>query len=287
MKEVGYYNGKFGDINELVCPITDRAVYFGDGCYDAAYMANGVIHLADGHIDRFYNSCRLLQIPFSMPKEKLKEILARLIELYDGNDGKGLIYWQASRGSAVRGHAFPEEASPNLLCMLLPLEMTPKDQQFRVITVEDTRYQHCNIKTLNLIPNVMAAEKAKQAGCDEVIFHRGPYVTEMAHCNVSFIIDGALVHHPFDHQILAGITLKNLINAAKKVNVPVVSREVTLTEAMNADELVVTSSGTLCTRISHVDGIPVGGKGGEVFKKLQDKVWEEYLGDIGEAGGAV
>lgn len=275
MKEVGYYNGKIGALSELTCPILDRAVYFGDGCYDATYVNNGVIFALEDHLDRFYNSCRLLRIDFQYSREELTDILYSIVKEYDG--GTGMMYWQTSRGTAPRDHVFPEGVKPNLMAYLVPKELTAPDKEFKTITLEDTRFLHCNIKTLNLIPSVIANQKAKEAGCNEVIFHRGDKVTEMAHSNVSFIIDGTLVYHPFDNKVLPGIAIKHLIKAAKKLGVPTRAEEITVTEAMNADELIITSSGTLGNRITVVDNTPVGGKAPELFKKLQDEVFAEFM----------
>lgn len=276
MKEVGYYNGKLGPLEEIQCPILDRAVYFGDGCYDATYVSRGVIFALEDHFDRFYNSCRLLRIPFPYDRAELKDILYSLVKEFDGETG--FLYWQTSRGTAPRDHVFPDETTvkPNLMAYLVPKDVTPREKEFQVITLEDTRFLHCNIKTLNLIPSVMANQKAKEAGCNEVIFHRGDKVTEMAHSNVSFLIDGTLVYHPFDNKVLPGIAIKHVIKQAKKLGIPTKAEEISVTEAMNADELIITSSGTLCNRITEVDKTPVGGKDPETFKKLQDAVWEEF-----------
>lgn len=277
MKEVGYYNGEIGEMSEIKCPIMDRAVYFGDGCYDATYVENGVIFAIEDHFDRFYNSCRLLRIPFQYSRDELKDILYSLVEKFDGKGG--ILYWQTSRGTAPRDHLFPDETEvkPNLMAFLVPKELSPKEKEFHVITLEDTRFLHCNIKTLNLISSVIANQKAKEAGCQEVIFHRGDKVTEMAHSNVSFIIDGTLVYHPFDNKVLPGIAIKHLIKTAEKLGIPTRAEEITVTEALNADELIITSSGTLCNRITEVDKIPVGGRADEIFHKLQDAAWDEFF----------
>ena len=277
MKEVGYYNGEIGEMSEIKCPIMDRAVYFGDGCYDATYVENGVIFAIEDHFDRFYNSCRLLRIPFQYSRDEWKDILYSLVEKFDGKGG--ILYWQTSRGTAPRDHLFPDETEvkPNLMAFLVPKELSPKEKEFHVITLEDTRFLHCNIKTLNLIPSVIANQKAKEAGCQEVIFHRGDKVTEMAHSNVSFIIDGTLVYHPFDNKVLPGIAIKHLIKTAEKLGIPTRAEEITVTEALNADELIITSSGTLCNRITEVDKIPVGGRADEIFHKLQDAAWDEFF----------
>lgn len=106
----------------------------------------------------------------------------------------------------------------------------------------------------------------------------------MAHSNVSFLIDGVLVYHPFDEKILPGIAVKHLIEAAKKLGIPTEAREITVAEAMNADELIMTSSGALCNRIAEVDGILVGRKADETFCKLQTAVWEEFMEYVSPSG---
>lgn len=284
MEEVGYYNGIMGNMYDIKAPILDRAMYFGDGCYDAAYVQNGIIFALEDHLDRFYNSCRLLRIPIQYSRAELSAVLYSLVKAYDGNDGKGILYWQMSRGSAPRNHVFPDsaEVKPNLMAFLVPHELTPREKTFRTISLEDVRFLMCNIKTLNLIPSVIANQKAREAGCDEVIFHRGDKVTEMAHSNVSFLIDGTLVYHPFDNRILPGIAIKHLIRLAGKCGIPARAEEISFTEAMNADELIITSSGTLCNRIIECDKIPVGGKDPETFQRLQDAAWDEFLTYTGQ-----
>lgn len=154
MKYVGYYNGEIGDLNEMKIPILDRAVYFGDGCYDASTFTNNHMFAAKDHFARFYNSCRLLDIHFTMTEE---ELMAELQKVIDANElDHGMIYWQASRGTGLRSHSYPHDMKPNLMAYTCPFEMTPFDAEFKLISMEDTRFLHCNIKTLNLIPSVLA-----------------------------------------------------------------------------------------------------------------------------------
>ncbi len=281
MLEVGYYNGEIGPLNELKCSVLDRAVYFGDGCYDATMVVNGKIVFLEDHLDRFYNSLNLLSIPFQYSREELTTILYSLVKEFDTNN-QGMIYWQASRGTGLRQHNFPkpEETKPNLFAYIVAKDTASKDKTMSAITVEDERFLFCNIKTLNLIPNVLAAQKALEAGADEVIFHRGQEVTEMAHSNISFIIKGHFVYHPFDNKILPGIAVKHLIKNAKKLGIPTEERIVTLEEALAADELINSSSGAICQRIVRVDEKPVGKKDSETFTKLQDAVFEEFYGSV-------
>lgn len=275
MESVGYYNGEIGKLEDIKCPILDRAVYFGDGCYDASYVIKGKVFFLDDHLDRFYNSIRLMRIDFPYEREELKKIIDSVVKEFDGE--VGFFYIQTSRGTAPRNHAFPVGVKANLMMMVVPSQITPVDKVFTTISMEDTRFLHCNIKTLNLIPSVMAIQKANEAGCDEVIFHRNGIVTEMGHSNVSIIKDGALIVHPFDNKILPGIAIKHLLRYAQELGIPHYEREFSLVECMNADEMIITSSGTLCNRIVSVDKVPVGGKAPEVLKKLQDAAWKETL----------
>jgi D-alanine transaminase len=142
--------------------------------------------------------------------------------------------------------------------------------------VEDTRFLHCNIKTLNLIPNVLAGEKAKRAGAYEAVFHRGDRVSECAHSNVHILKDGVLRTAPADNLILAGIARAHLIAQCGKTGVKVDESAFTVDEMFNADEALVSSSGTFCLSASHIDGKPVGGKAPALLKKIQDALLEEF-----------
>ena len=146
-----------------------------------------------------------------------------------------------------------------------------------LITVEDTRYLHCNIKTLNLIPNVIASQRALKEGVHEALFHRGERVTECAHSNVHIIKDGVLLTPPADCYILKGVARDNLIKACQNLNIPVNIRPFTVQEIFSADEVIITSSGSLCLQVGKVDGIEVGGKAEDIIKKLQAYLLDEFL----------
>ncbi len=168
MENLGYYNGKFGPLEEMMVPMNDRVCYFGDGVYDATYSRNGVIFALDEHIDRFFNSAGLLRIELPCTKDEMKDILNDMVSKVDS--GNNFVYWQATRGTGIRNHAFPKEGKANIWVTIKPAEVKDLSQRIKLITLEDTRFLHCNIKTLNLIPSVMAAQKTAEAGCDESVF---------------------------------------------------------------------------------------------------------------------
>lgn len=276
MKYVGYYNGEIGPLEEMKIPMLDRAVYFGDGCYDATTFAHNHIFAVKDHVDRFYNSCRMLEIPFDMPRETLVNELQKCI---DANEiDHGMLYWQCSRGTALRAHNFPPaDVTPNLMIFTVPCELVPMDSTFKLISMEDTRFLHCNIKTLNLIPSVMASQRAKEKGCQEAVFHRGDRVTECAHSNCHILKDGRLITAPLDNLILPGIARAHLINICEKLGVPVDERPFTVAELMAADEVLVSSSSKFCLSACEVDGKSVGGRAAALLETIQKAVEEEFL----------
>ena len=274
MKTLGYYNGKYGELEEMSIPMNDRVCWFGDGVYDAGPSRNYKIFALDEHIDRFFNSAGLLDIEMPVTKEELKELLQEMVNKMD--TGNLFVYYQVTRGTGVRDHAYTNGPG-NLWIMLKPAEIADGIEPIKLITVEDTRFLHCNIKTLNLIPSCVATEKAKKAGCQEAVFYRaGGRVTECAHSNVHIIKDGKLVTAPTDNLILPGIARAHLIRMCKKLGVPVSETPYTLKELFEAEEVLVTSSSNLCLHACEIDGKPVGGKNPELLEKIRSALLGEF-----------
>ena len=281
MKNLGYYNGVYGEIETISVPMNDRVCFFGDGVYDATYSRNYKIFALDEHIDRIYNSAALLRIEIGQTKEEMKAILQEMVNKMD--TGSNFVYWQVTRGTGKRNHAFPTDGSKaNLWIAVSPKDIVDTYKKIKLITREDTRFFHCNIKTLNLIPSVMAAQDALEAGCDETVLHRGDRVTECAHSNVHIIKNGVFKTAPTDNLILPGIARAHLIKACKKLGIAVDETPFTVKELMEADEIIVSSSGSLCLAAEVIDGQKVGGKAPELLKKLQDEVLREFNEETSE-----
>ena len=274
MDNLGYYNGKYGLLDEMTIPMNDRVCYFGDGVYDATYSRNHIIFALDEHVDRFFNSASLLQIKIPCTKDELKQVLKDMVNKVDC--GEQFVYWQVTRGTAMRNHAFPNVPA-NIWIILKPLNIKDMSKKLKLITLEDTRFLHCNIKTLNLLPSVMAAQKTEELGCQESVFHRGDRVTECAHSNVSIIKNSTLKTAPTDNLILPGIARAHLINMCKSFGIPVDETAFTLQELLEADEVIVTSSGQFCMTADEIDGQPVGGKAPDIISKLQTALLNEFL----------
>jgi D-alanine transaminase len=152
-----------------------------------------------------------------------------------------------------------------------------------LVTVEDTRYLHCNIKTLNLIPNVMATEQAKRAGAAEAVFHRGERVTECAHSNVHILKDGGFHTAPLDNLILPGIARAHLISHCRRLGLGVEERAFTLDAMMDADEVLISRSSAFCLSAHSVNGAPVGGRAADTLRRIQDSLAEEFWRETGRS----
>lgn len=276
VKTLGYYNGRFDEIENMQVPMTDRGCYFGDGCYDATFSRNYIIYNIDEHIDRFFRSAGKLRIELPHSKEEMKNLLYEMLRKMDYGDC--FIYWQATRGSGLRSHAFPTDGSKaNIWIMIDKTQFVDINTTYKAITMPDTRFLHCDIKTLNLIPAIMAYQTALEKGCDEAILHRNGRVTECAHSNVHIIKNDTLITPPADNLILSGIARRHLMNAAKVLGYEVAEKEFYLEDLMNADEVIITCCDTFCIRTVEIDGKPVGGKNPEMLKKLQDYLMDDFL----------
>lgn len=276
MKTLGYYNGKYDEIDKIMIPMSDRSHWFGDGVYDATCARNYKIMAIDEHVDRFFNSARLLNINLGFTKEYLNDLLNELVQKLD--DDELFVYWQATRGgNGLRSHNYDKEQKANLWITICPEEITDKDKEYKLTSMEDTRFLHCNIKTLNLIPSVVAYQHAKENNCDETVFHRGDIVTECAHSNVHIIKDKKFITHPADEYILPGIARAHLLKACKALNIEVEERPFTVDELINADEVIVSSSGDLCIRATEFEGKAVGKKDNDTFNRLKEYIYQEWL----------
>ena len=274
MERLGYYNGTYGELEEMTVPMNDRASWFGDCVYDAGPCRNYHIFALDEHVDRFFRSAAALEIVMPLGKEELKTLLKDLVQKMDS--GNLFVYYQVTRGTGIRRHAFTEGPG-NLWITLIPAEISDGHNPIQLITTEDTRFLHCNIKTLNLIPSVMAAQKAEAAGCAEAVFYRpGGRVTECAHSNIHILKGGTLYTAPTDHMILPGIARAHLLRACSALDIPYREEAFSLDDLFDADEVIVTSSSSLCLRADRIDGSPVGYKDSRTYERLRKYLLDEF-----------
>lgn len=284
MENLAYYNGRVTEINEMMVPANDRGFYFGDGVYEAAMAYGNKIFALNEHIERFYRSAGKIEMELPFSKKELKEILIQQTARVDGSFK--FIYWQGTRGTAPRNHVFPgADVKANLYIAIK--QQKPKDfnMEYNITSVEDRRAQCCDIKTLNLLQNVLAAQKAKVQGYQETVFIREGYVTESSHSNVSIIKNGVFQTHPTDWRILPGIERAHLIRYCKELGIPVEEKAFTLQEMLQADEIIISSTSGACMRATRFEGKLMGGKNRKIIDQLRDKYWKEFEDQTGFVHG--
>ena len=277
MERIGYFNGELGNFDEMMIPITDRSIYFGDAVYDAVLILNRKPFALELHLDRLYNSCKMMDIVFTMSREDLRKEIHRLLEQTE--HPHAMLYLQVSRGAAPRKHEFPANATPNLIMYTAPAKLPSKDKRATLLSMDDMRFRYCNIKTTNLLPNVFAAQKATEAGATEALMHRGDRVTEAAHSSILMVKDGTVVMPPLDELILPGITRAITKQVCEELGIPVEIRIFTVDELKKADEIMLCSTTKNVIFVYEIDGNPVGGKDEALRNKIQtrflEKVYEE------------
>lgn len=229
------------------------------------------------HLDRMFNSAAMLRIELPYTKEEVGALLTDLVQKLESSCQ--FLYWQVTRGTSPRNHLFPGKGvSSNLYVYSKPWSGVQMSDEYRLISIPDTRFYHCNIKTLNLIPNVMAAQQASEAGCNETVFVRDGFVTECSHSNISMVKDGVFITHPLDNLILPGTERKHIIRYCGELGIPVEERAFTMEELYTADEILVTSTSHPSMRAMELNKRAVGMKNPELIQKLRDK----YLSEIGK-----
>ena len=285
LKNLGFYNGKYDTIEKMTVPMTDRVCWFGDGVYEATPVRNGIIYCLDDHIDRFFNSASLVEIKIPYTKDELKKLLCEMVLKVDvsDTDNEALLYWQITRGADVpRNHNFPN-CPARLWITVTPRKLPDVYRTIKAISHEDIRFLMCNVKTLCLLPNVLASERANKAAADECVQYRTEAngiknrVTEGSHTNIHCIKDGTLYTAPLDNLILPGIARKNIIRICKKLGIPVKEEPFSLDFLRSADEVIFSSSSNLCLVATELDGEKIGGKAPNLIKQLQDALLEDYL----------
>lgn len=272
---IAYYNGDFCDFSEVRIPLSDRCVFFGDGIYDAAIGMDGAIYLQKEHIDRFFANAERMNIKTCFSREELSELLHEVIRRNDFHEY--FIYFQLTRTLCERAHSYSGESGSSLLITAKPHSLPPKERKLKLICANDVRYSMCNVKTLNLLPAVIASKAADDRGCDEAVFIRDGIVTECAHSNIFIVKDGVLYTHPEGPFILPGVTRKRVLYFCERLGIGYAEQKFSKEDLFTADEVLVTSTTKLCVKAEEIDGISIEKRGVEsVADAIISSLREDY-----------
>ena len=272
---IAYYNGEFCQFEEVKISLCDRAVFFGDGIYDAAIGRGGGIYLEEEHIDRFIGNAKRLSIPLHLSKAEISRLLHEVIARNTFEEY--FLYFQLTRYSEERLHAYPKSDKSNLLITIKAHTLPPHDKRLSLITREDVRYSMCDIKTLNLLPAVLAAHAAEECGCDEAVFIRNGIVTECAHSNIAIVKNGVLYTPPLSKFILPGITRAKVLELCERRGIPYREMDFGYENLTGADEILVTSTTKLCLNATKIDGFELKNCKNGIGKALNSALQEDFL----------
>jgi len=265
------YRDKIVDRSDVQIDIEDRAYQFGDGIYEAVCFYQGKLFTFDEHIDRLFRSAEKLEIHIPYSREKFRELLEELI--VKNNASSGIIYLQVSRGTQPpRSHIYDEDLECVLTGSLVEKERDTNHiyNGEKAIVLPDERWLNCDIKTLNLLGNILAKKKASRLGAYEAILARDGIVTECSHSNVHIIKDGVFITHQADNLVLHGITRKVILEIVQQLGIPIEERDYTVEELKAADEVIISSVVSEATPILQIDDKQIGnGKRGPITAKIQ------------------
>ena len=275
MKELTYFNGEMVESGAKVVSLDDRGYCFGDGVYEVVRVYNGRAFAFSYHQDRLYRSMREMDLPVRMPPDELQELHEIMIEQSEITDG--YIYLQITRGVSPRHHAFERsKLEPQMYMFIKPIttDLGALQEGVKAITLPDERWARVDIKTLNLIPNILAQTKAEKKGAYTAILVRDGIVTEGATSNVFVMKDGVCYTHPANHHILKGITRQLVVTrVAPTAGITIIEREFDETFLKDADEIFFTDTIGGIIPITTLNREPVGdGKPGKAAKVLAEQL---------------
>jgi D-alanine transaminase len=269
-----YLNGRFLPRSEAAIPIEDRGFIFGDGIYEVWRVINGRLFESERHLARLAHGLRELRIP---PPEiatadVLQQVADRILSDNGLLEGEATLYVEITRGVAARTHAFPAASTVPTVFVMANRFAPPNELRAKgasAITMADIRWLRCDIKTIQLLPNVFAKQAAAERGAMDAFMIRDGMVTEGSHANVLGVFGGVIRTHPLNHLILPGITRAVVIELAASLGIPVREEAFSADDIFRADELFLAGTTADVMPIVQVDDCAIGdGTPGPITRQL-------------------
>lgn len=277
MPNIAFVNGKWSAIAAAKVSVEDRGFQFGDGIYELIRTYNKQLFHIHEHLSRLEASAKELEIVLPYTAAQLEKIIRLGCRKSGYADTK--IYIQVTRGAAPRLHSFPKKVKPTVVMTFRefgPLPMKLREEGVAVISTPDIRWARCNVKSLNLLPNVMAREQALRSGAFEAIFIRNEKVTEGAGSNLFAVIGKKIITPPAGPYILSGITREVVLQIGKENGLEMAEKELTLSQLYSANELFLTGTTVEVLPVIRLDGRPIGtGRPGEKSGFLYERFKEQ------------
>lgn len=286
MTRIAYVNGRYVPHGAAAVHVEDRGYQFADGVYEVVAVQGSKLIDGEGHLNRLERSLRELRIAAPMSRRALEAVMLEVIRR--NRIERGSIYLQMTRAVAARDHPFPQKGETQVVMTAkrvpAPAPSIAEDG-VKVITVPDIRWERCDIKSVALLPNILAKQQAREAGAYEAFMvDADGAVTEGSSTNAWIITkDGVVVTRPATNAILDGITRRRVIALAKAAGVKVEERTFTVSELKSAREVFLTSTTSYVTPVTQVDSTVIGnGKPGSTSLDLRTR-YIEYMEHCGRA----
>lgn len=265
MSNIAFVNGKWSSLSAAKVSVEDRGFQFGDGIYELIRTYQGEVFHLDEHLSRLEASAKEIEITLPYTGSRLEKIIRLGCRKSGFSDVK--IYIQVTRGAAPRLHSFPKKVKPTLVMTFREFEPLPlklREEGVAVISTPDIRWGRCNVKSLNLLPNVMGREQALRAGAFEAVFIRDGKVTEGAGSNLFAVIGKKIITPPAGPYILSGITREAVLQIGKENGLEMVEKDLKLSQLYSAEELFLTGTTVEVLPVVRLDGKPIAaGRPGE------------------------
>ena len=269
-----YLNGEYVDHANARVSVDDRGFLFADGVYEVARVYEGRIFMMGPHMERMRHGLGELRIRADIV-DQLPGIAERLLDENNLRQGDATIYIQVTRGAAPRAHAFPPpETRPTVYVIAKPFKQHPSTyftDGVATVTVPDTRWSRCDIKSIALLPNVLANQQAKENGAFEALFVRDDVLIEGSHSNLFGVIGGELLTYELSGYILGGITRDLILERAPGLGITAREAPIPMRDFDKIEELFLSGTTTEVMPVTKVDGKPIrDGKPGPITRKLQE-----------------
>ena len=286
MARIAYVNGRYLPLRDAAVSIEDRGYQFADGVYEVCAVLNGRLVDWPQHLARLSRSLGELSIPVPMTDAALSLVVGNLLRVNRATDA--LLYIQVTRGVSRRDHPFPDQVRPALVMTVRPHDFRRlQARQFSgvgVVTTQDQRWARRDIKSVGLLPNVLAKQAARTRGAFEA-WLVGPdgMISEGTSSNAWIVTqEGILVTHPKGPNILAGVVRDTLLRLAREHQIPVEERAFSVAEAAGAIEAFMSSTGTICVGIVSIDDKMIGdGTPGPMTRRICTMLWDEIARQTG------
>jgi D-alanine transaminase len=269
-------NGEITPLSEAKIPALDRGFLFGDAVYEVMWVNQGKMWLEEEHFIRLERSLNLIRIQ----GVDLSSLAAKVYEtITAGKFKNAIVYIQITRGAAPRSHAFPKDIKPFEFLFVQEFNdpyAEMREKGIHLLSRPDIRWEHCDIKSTNLLANVLAIQDSKEAGCQEVLFYlKDGTITESAHSSLFGVLDGILYTSPSSDLILPGITRNHLLNLIAKDGIAIKEKSLHMEQLGQISELFITGTTSGVLPVVAVDKKNIGeGKPGPITRRIEKAYWD-------------